>query len=60
MSNLPEAPSTDPEEETVFSITDVFKTVILLAPILLVLMVVVLAFLGPSVGNVFSNIVSAL
>jgi hypothetical protein len=39
---------------------EVMKSILFIAPLALVLVVVTLALIGPSVGNIFSNIVSAL
>ena len=36
------------------------RIVVMIAPLVLVLVVIVLALTGPSIGNVFSNIVSEL
>jgi hypothetical protein len=38
----------------------VMKSILFIAPVALVLVVVTLALIGPSVGNIFSNIVNAL
>ena len=36
------------------------KTALILSPLFIVVIVVILALVGPSVGNVFSNIVNSL
>ena len=38
----------------------VMKSILFIAPLALVLVVVTLALTGPSIGNIFSNIVNAL
>ena len=38
----------------------VLKALVFIAPLVAVLVIIVLALLGPAIGNVFSNIVSSL
>ena len=38
----------------------VMKSILFIAPLALVLVVVTLSLIGPSVGNIFSNIVNSL
>ena len=63
-NNLPQdAPP--PNDDLTFGqylkqIFDTLKSAIILAPIFLVLIVIILSMMGPRIGNVFSNIVSAL
>ncbi len=42
---------------TTFSI---LKTIVFITPLLLVVIIVALAMMGPAVGNIFSNVVSSL
>ncbi len=50
-----------PEEQyNNFDLIALLKTLAFFTPLILLMIVVVLALLGPSVGNVFSNIVSTL
>lgn len=42
------------------SIFSTIKTALMLSPLFVIVIIVVLAMLGPSIGNIFSNIVSAL
>ncbi len=46
--------------DIVKSTFDVMKSILFIAPLALVLVVVTLALIGPSVGNIFSNIVNSL
>jgi len=38
----------------------VVKAILFIAPLVVVLVIIVLALLGPAIGNTFSNIVSSL
>jgi len=60
MSNQPQPAKIAPEEYKTFSVMDLLRTLIFFTPLILLLIVVVLALLGPSVGNIFSNVVSTL
>jgi hypothetical protein len=66
MSNqLPQDPQqipteNEPKSNLIGSSLSILKAVLYCAPLVVVLVIVMLALLGPSVGNIFSNIVSAL
>jgi hypothetical protein len=59
--------SPEPEKAPTYSMSavvrdalSILKAALIVAPVVFVLVIVALALLGPSVGNVFSNIVSSL
>ncbi|MEP7285540.1 MAG: hypothetical protein ABI947_07210 [Chloroflexota bacterium] len=70
MSNLPQDPvETEPESEPSFikyvgdvavNTYRVIRTALFFAPVFIVIIIVILALLGTSIGNIFSNITNSL
>jgi hypothetical protein len=67
-NNLPQDPAPEEAELTLRAyLTGIakgtfatIKTALFLSPLFIIAIIVILSLLGPSVGNVFSNIVNAL
>ena len=57
----PQPAQIEPEEQySNFDLISQLTTLAFFTPLILLMIVVVLALLGPSVGNIFSNITSSL
>jgi hypothetical protein len=67
-NNLPEDPRPEEPELTLRAYLmgiakgtfGTIKTALILSPLFIVVIIVILSLMGPSVGNIFSNIVNAL
>ncbi len=60
MSNQDLEQGRKPAREVAKSTLDLVKTILIAAPLVAVVVIVVLALIGPTTGNIFSNIVASL